>query len=112
MVSSPPIFHLPFTICHLPALVVHNLCKAFRLQTRSSDKGAVNVCFRHQSSDVLRLYRATIKYSESLRHFLGVSFRENAPDKRVHFLRLLRRRRASCTNCPNRLVSNDDTVEV
>src|SRR5260221_8258807 len=39
-------------------------------------------------------------------------FRENAPDKRVHFLRLLRRRGASSPNGPDRFVSNDDTVEV
>src|SRR5712692_594660 len=39
-------------------------------------------------------------------------FRENAPDKRVHFLRLLRRRGASGPNGPDRFVSNDDTVEV
>src|SRR5438876_6319663 len=39
-------------------------------------------------------------------------FRENAPDKRVHFLRLLRRRGASGANGPDRFVSNDDTVEV
>src|SRR5438552_18273746 len=39
-------------------------------------------------------------------------FRENAPDKRVHFLRLLRRRGASSANGPDKLVSNDDTVEV
>src|SRR5438552_18345655 len=38
--------------------------------------------------------------------------RENAPDKRVHFLRLLRRRGASSANGPDRFVSNDDTVEV
>src|SRR5947208_1673296 len=39
-------------------------------------------------------------------------FRENAPDKRVHFLRLLRRRGASSADGPDRFVSNDDTVEV
>src|SRR5436190_24278251 len=39
-------------------------------------------------------------------------FRKNAPDKRVHFLRLLRRRGASCPDGPNRLVGNDDTVEI
>src|SRR6266567_7337303 len=39
-------------------------------------------------------------------------FRENAPDKRVHFLRLLRRRGASSANGPDRFVSNDDTVEI
>ena len=42
----------------------------------------------------------------------GVPFRENAPDKRVHFLRLLRRRCTSRANGPNRLVGDDDTVEV
>src|ERR1043166_8845322 len=41
-----------------------------------------------------------------------MSFRKNAPDKRVHFLRLLRRRGASSANGPDRLVSNDDTVEI
>src|SRR5258706_9315830 len=39
-------------------------------------------------------------------------FRENAPDKRVHFLRLLRRRGASSADGPDRFVSHDDTVEV
>src|SRR5438552_10215106 len=39
-------------------------------------------------------------------------FRENAPDKRVQFLRLLRRRGASSPNGPDRFVSDDDTVEV
>src|SRR5207253_501217 len=39
-------------------------------------------------------------------------FRENAPDKRVHFLRLLRRRGASSADGPDRFVSNDDTVEI
>src|SRR2546430_2111019 len=39
-------------------------------------------------------------------------FRENAPDKRVHFLRLLRRRGASSAYGPDRFVRNDDTVEV
>src|SRR5713226_9382204 len=39
-------------------------------------------------------------------------FRENAPDKRVHLLRLLRRRGASGPNGPDRFVSHDDTVEV
>src|SRR5881227_1249024 len=39
-------------------------------------------------------------------------FRENAPDKRVHFLRLLRRRGTSSADGPDRFVSNDDTVEV
>src|ERR1051325_7518581 len=38
--------------------------------------------------------------------------RKNAPDKRVHFLRLLRRRGASGPNGPDRFVSNDDTVEI
>ena len=41
-----------------------------------------------------------------------MSFRKNAPDKRVHFLRLLRRRGASSADGPDRFVSNDDTVEV
>src|SRR5436305_12256867 len=41
-----------------------------------------------------------------------MSFRKNAPDKRVHFLRLLRRRGASSANGPDRFVSNDDTVEI
>src|SRR5713226_952052 len=39
-------------------------------------------------------------------------FHENAPDKRVHFLRLLRRRGASGPDGPDGFVSNDDTVEV
>src|SRR2546421_6674590 len=39
-------------------------------------------------------------------------FRENAPDKRVHFLRLLRRRGTSSANGPDRFVSNDDTGEI
>src|SRR5215468_3893500 len=38
--------------------------------------------------------------------------RENAPDKRVHFLRLLRRRCTSRADCPNGFVGDDDTVEV
>src|ERR1051325_11080345 len=41
-----------------------------------------------------------------------MSFRKNAPDKRVHFLRLLRRRGASSAYGPDRFVSNDDTVEI
>jgi hypothetical protein len=48
----------------------------------------------------------------ALAGFLRVPFRENAPDKRVHFLRLLRRRCASSADGPDGLVGDDDTVEV
>src|SRR5437667_9019166 len=41
-----------------------------------------------------------------------MSFRQNTPDKSVHFLRLFRRRGDPCANRPHGFISDDDTFEV
>src|SRR5688500_18838913 len=86
--------------------VINNLSETFGLEARASNQCAVNVSLRHQARNVFGLDRATVKNSQVTRCLLRVSIRENAPDKRVHFLRLLRRRCMSGTNGPNRLVGN------
>src|SRR5216684_1800075 len=105
--------YLRFTIYALSRPVgVNNLRKALGIQTRSANQRAVDVRFFHQASDIVRLYRTPVKNAQSVCCRLGMPFRENAPDKRVHFLRLLRRRSASSPDGPDRFVSHDDTVEV
>src|SRR6476646_10878416 len=92
--------------------VINNLSKTLGLQTRATHQGSVDVRLRHQPCDVVGLDRSPIKDPHFLCCLIRVPIRENAPDKRVHFLRLLRRRCTSSTDGPNRLVGNDDTVEV
>src|SRR2546421_13080589 len=93
-------------------LVINNPGKAFSFEACASHQRTVNVGLRHQTGNVFGLHRTTVNYSQAACGLIRVPIRENAPDKRVHFLRLLRRRRTSGTDGPNRLVGNDDTVEV
>src|SRR6267142_6464545 len=102
-----PIYHLPFTI-----FVINNPGKAFGFEACAPDQRAINVRLRHQTCDIIRLDRAAVNYSQVPSGLIRVPIHENAPDKRVHFLRLLRRRRTSGTDGPNRLVGDDDTVEI
>ncbi len=81
-------------------LVINNPGKRFGLEACATDQCTINVRLRHQAGNIFGLDRATINYSQVASGLIRVPIRENAPDKRVHFLRLLRRRRTSGTDGP------------
>ena len=89
---------------------MYDLRESFCLEARATDQSAVYILLGHQARDIIGFDRASIKDTHCSGNLCGVLFRENAPDKRMHFLRLLRRRCASRANGPNRLVINDNTA--
>src|SRR5712691_2276909 len=93
-------------------LIINNPRETFRSQTRAAYQRPIDVFSAHQSGHVVRFDRTAVENPQRLRRTFRMPFRENAPDKRVHFLRLLRRRGASSSDGPYRLVGKDNTVEV
>src|SRR5215212_8204285 len=93
-------------------VVINNLRERPGLQARAADERAVHVRLFHQPRDVVGFDRAAVEDAERGGRFLREPTRENAPDKRVHLLRLLRRRCTSRPDGPDRFVGDNDTFEV
>src|SRR5919107_1996117 len=93
-------------------VVINDLRERPGLQARAADESAVHVRLFHQPRDVVGFDRAAVEDAERGGRFLREPTRENAPDKRVHLLRLLRRRCTPRPYGPDGLVGDYDTVEV
>src|SRR5262252_1004657 len=93
-------------------LIINNLCETYCVQTCAADQYAVNIGPAHQTLDVICFNRATVQDPKVRRASFRYLFRKSAPDKSMHFLRLFRRGGDSGADGPNRLVSDDDTVQI
>src|SRR5690606_12962236 len=66
----------------------------------------------HQPGDVVGSNRTAIEYTQTTARFFVELFGEDAPDERMHLLRLLRRRGATRSDRPNGFVSDYDMFEI
>src|SRR5579864_1422268 len=88
---------------------IHDRRERLCIETRAADQRSVNFHLSHQSLDVIGFDAAAVEDSQTGSAFRSEPYRRLLPQKPVRLGSNFRCRSAARTNCPNRLVSKNDT---
>src|SRR3982074_1122261 len=81
------------------------------VQACSADQGAIDVGLVHDSGDVRRFHRTAVEDAHHFRR-LAVLLGQPGPDRADDLLRVIRRGRLAGTDRPDRLVRDDDLLDL
>src|SRR5581483_1269336 len=104
--TLPPETAAATTTCLRFSCGFDDLREAARIEAGATDECAVDVLLRHEFSGVFRLHAAAVLNTNALGRGRVGKFAENAADKGVRFLRLLRGRVFACADGPDRLIGD------